>query len=67
VVGQAGEPFEGIHRLEIAAESGIHLGAVHDSRLAVEVSRAFQRPFMTTTALLSMEREQGRLSRPVKL
>jgi hypothetical protein len=43
VVGQAGEPLERVHGLEIPAEGGIHLGAVQHSLLAVEVHELLER------------------------
>jgi hypothetical protein len=36
VVGQARPPFQRVHGLEIAAERGIHAGAVQHGLLAVE-------------------------------
>lgn len=54
VVGQAGEPLERVHGLEIPTEGGIHLGAVHDGFLDVEVesvkipSKSTQKPRTTS-------------------
>jgi hypothetical protein len=43
VVGQAREPLEGVHRLEVPTEGGIHLRAIHDGLPAVEVHELLQR------------------------
>jgi hypothetical protein len=37
VVAHAGEPLERVHGLEVAAEGGVHAGAVEDGLAAVEV------------------------------
>src|SRR2546426_9177602 len=43
VVGQARQPFQRVHGLEIAAERGIHAGAVQHGLLAVEVDELLER------------------------
>ena len=43
VVGHGRQPFQGVHRLEVAAQAGIHLRPVQDGFLAVEIHELFQR------------------------
>jgi len=42
VIGKASEPFEGIHRLKVSPEAGIHLRVVQDGPVSIEVDELLQ-------------------------
>jgi hypothetical protein len=43
VVGETGQPLQGVHDLEVPAERGVHAGAVEHGFLAVEVDQLLER------------------------